>query len=289
MTQFQEFNLNFPLLTKELPSCNFSYRYHQHESSKTTLVLLVGGLGLSDLIYTHFHAFSQDFSVLSFDYPEDCKTNDDLIQGIYELLTFLDIKPWFVGQSLGGFIAQLFAIKHPELTAGFVLSNTGCLGETLSEEGTKYLLQMLESSEKSKKLLKKIPFPLFKKLIRFKINHRHGKHFPPNEKEILKMLLDIMEAQLTPSYEYHMIDLLLDLNNHFGSKAEDFHFLQEKTLLLLSEDDETFHTEVKNALIALMPSPTVHTNLTGGHLALMVNYQEYVSLVTDFIQKHEKP
>ena len=36
-------------------------------------------------------------------------------------------------------------------------------------------------------------------------------------------------------------------------------------------------------LIALMPSPTVVTDLTGGHLALMVRLEQYADLVTKFI------
>lgn len=285
MGNYITFNQEFPLLKKKLTAATFSYRYHKHPTSETTLVLLVGGLGLSDLIFSHFQGFSKDFSVLIFDYPEECTTNNELVDGIYELLTFLGVTPWFVGQSLGGFVAQLIAEKYPEITSGLVLSNTGTVGETLSPEGTDSLLKMIENSEKSKKLLKKIPFPIFLKLIRFKILHRHGKHFPPKEKEILKDCLDIMDKQLTRSFEFHMIDLLIDFQQHLGIKREKFLFLQEKTLLILSDDDETFHTEVKNALISLMPSPTVHTTLTGGHLALMVNCEEYISLITDFISK----
>ena len=37
-------------------------------------------------------------------------------------------------------------------------------------------------------------------------------------------------------------------------------------------------------LISLMPSPTVLTDLTGGHLALMVRLEQYADLVTEFIQ-----
>ena len=36
-------------------------------------------------------------------------------------------------------------------------------------------------------------------------------------------------------------------------------------------------------LIVLMPSPTVVTDLTGGHLALMVRLEQYADLVTKFI------
>ncbi len=61
--------------------------------------------------------------------------------------------------------------------------------------------------------------------------------------------------------------------------------LKDKVLLILSDDDKTFHDEVKNALIDSMPNPTVKTDLTGGHLALMVNCDEYIRIITDYINQ----
>ena len=46
----------------------------------------------------------------------------------------------------------------------------------------------------------------------------------------------------------------------------------------------TFIPAYREDLIALMPHPTVVTDLTGGHLALLVRLDEYANLVTDFIK-----
>ena len=46
----------------------------------------------------------------------------------------------------------------------------------------------------------------------------------------------------------------------------------------------TFLPACREDLIALMSSPTVVTDLTGGHLALMVRLEDYVQLVTKFIK-----
>ena len=54
-------------------------------------------------------------------------------------------------------------------------------------------------------------------------------------------------------------------------------------LLIVSEDDTPFTPACREDLIALMPSPTVVTDLTGGHLALMVRLEQYADLVTKFI------
>ena len=92
-----------------------------------------------------------------------------------------------------------------------------------------------------------------------------------------------MEQKLTKKYEIHMLNLLIDLENHFGYKKEQFQYLSDKVLLILSDDDNTFHDEVKADLINLMSSPTVVKDLKGGHLSLMVNCEEYVNIIVEYI------
>ena len=109
--------------------------------------------------------------------------------------------------------------------------------------------------------------------------------FTPQEKAIMEELCSAMLELLTKPYEYHMIDFLCDAENYFGMTEQDFTRWDDKVLLILSEDDTTFNQACKDALIAIMPNPTVVTNLTGGHLALMVRLERYAELVTEYIQK----
>ncbi len=283
MMHYSVFCNEYPIEESNINGSIFKYRHYINVDAKTTVVLLVGGLGLSDLIYTHFVRFAKNFSVITFDYSENYKTNDELCKAIADLLTKLNIKAWLVGQSFGGFVAQIIAAKYPNVVEGLVLSNTGSTSEALSERGKASLLEMIEASQKNKKLLKHMPLPLLKQLIKIKINKQHAKYFSDKEKIRLKNTLDIMDKHLTKSHELHMIDLLLDLKNHFGMKQTSFEFLNDKVLLILSDDDNTFHKEVEDALIMLMHSPTVITDLKGGHLSLLVNSQRYVKVITDYI------
>ncbi len=283
MDNYKVFCEKYPLREAELSCGRLSYRYYENINSKTTVVLLVGGLGLSDLIYTHFLKFSEHYSVLTFDYPIQYETNEKLIAVIAGLIKKLDKKVWFIGQSLGGFIAQNIAIKYPEITEGLILSNTGCASADLNETAYNSLLEMIRSSKKSKRILRCVPFSLFKKLLSKKIIKKYGRDYSEKERELLRSACDIMEKKLTKKYELHMINLLIELQNHFGSKREEFAYLAGKVLLILSEDDKTFHDEVKKALIDLMTEPTVITDLVGGHLSLMVNCDEYVRNIINFI------
>ena len=62
-----EFRKKYPTDTLTLSSGkSFSYRYYKNSQAKTTVVLLTGGIGLSDLFYLHFERFTKDFSVITF-------------------------------------------------------------------------------------------------------------------------------------------------------------------------------------------------------------------------------
>ena len=100
----------------------------------------------------------------------------------------------------------------------------------------------------------------------------------------MEELCDAMMELLTKPYEQHMIDFLVDAEHYIGMTREDFAPWEGRVLLILSEDDTTFTPACRNDLIALMPHPTVVTDLTGGHLALLVRLDEHANLVTDFIK-----
>ncbi len=285
MESYLSFCKNHPIITAKICGSDFKYRHYINENSSETLVLLVGGIGLSDLIYSHFEKLAKVFSVITFDFPESYPTNELLTEAISELLKAKNIKAWFVGQSLGGFIAQIMAQKHPEVTQGLILSNTGCLSEDMSKAAFDSLLDMLKKTEKGKKMLKMAPIGMFKKTITKTILKKYASEYNEQEKLILKELCTIMEQIITKSYEMHMLNLLIDMINHKGMKKAEFNYLNDKVLLILSDDDKTFNDDVKQALVDIMPAPTLVTDLEGGHLSLMVNCDRYIEIVANFINE----
>ena len=116
-----EFRRTYPAATFTVSSGKlFTYRYYQNPQAKATLVLLTGGIGLSDLFYKHFARFARDFSVLTFDYQLQFGDNGEFADAVAELLRHLKEKVWLVGQSLGGVVAQVIASRHPEVVEGLI-------------------------------------------------------------------------------------------------------------------------------------------------------------------------
>ena len=207
----QEFYEKYPAETMRLSTGkDFTYRYHKNENAKATLVLLTGGIGLSDLFYLHFDRFAAEFSVMTFDYQIQFSDNQEFAAAVAELLERLGIQVWLVGQSLGGIVAQIIAKKHPEVVEGLVLSNTCSLAKDMGDEAYEHLMGMIRSEEKSKKMLKWMPFGLFKRLIKIAVMKKMGPIFTPAEKAQMEGLCDAMMTLLTREYELHMADFLID-------------------------------------------------------------------------------
>ena len=87
-----EFRWTYPTATFTVSSGKtFTYRYYQNPQAKATLVLLTGGIGLSDLFYKHFARFARDFSVLTFDYQLQFGDNGEFADAVAERATSIHI------------------------------------------------------------------------------------------------------------------------------------------------------------------------------------------------------
>ncbi len=175
----------------------FTYRYYQNPQAKATLVLLTGGIGLSDLFYKHFARFARDFSVLTFDYQLQFGDNGEFADAVAELLRHLKEKVWLVGQSLGGVVAQVIASRHPEVVEGLVLSNTCSLSGNMSKAGYQDLMKIIESQRKFKKWLAFLPFPLIKRMMRWAVMKKKTDGFTAQEKAAMEELCGAMMELLT--------------------------------------------------------------------------------------------
>ncbi len=285
MQEFQEFEKNYPRRTMLISEKEFSYRYY--ENGDTTLVLLTGGLGFSDLFFTHYKVFSKKYSVLTFDYPYGFPTNIELADAIAELINKLGIKKvYLVGQSYGGLIGQVIAKFHPEVVEGLIFSNTGSLSSSMGSEGKICMNDMIMGLRKTVRILKFLPISLLKPIMLKKLMG-HIKDLTDENKIFMSELFQYAVKILTSRHELHMCRLMIDLNNQWDMTAKDFILFKDKVLLILSNDDATFNNEVKQSLIDIMPNPIVKTGISGGHLALFLKIEDYVKIVEDFVDSRE--
>ncbi len=280
-SDFEQFNKTYPLQCKQVNGLTFHYRLGG--SGEKVIVLLVGGLGISDAFHNHFISFAKSFTVLTFDYPAETCRNSILADGIAELVSTLGFnKVFLVGQSYGGLIAQVITKRHPEKVAGLILSNTGCLDADMDEDAKCSMLRITKGLRKTILLTRLAPVSLLRGVF-LKRMDKQFIHCTPNEKKYLTDLFQYIFTRLTKRHEYNMCSLMIDLKNEVEISKNDYSYLDKKVLLLLSEDDQTFGDRVKQALIKMMPNPVVNTGISGGHLALLIKIDLYIQAVTHFI------
>ncbi|NLO84839.1 MAG: hypothetical protein GX096_05355 [Clostridiales bacterium] len=133
MSSLQEFYKAYPQQKMQLDDAEFCYRYHKNPKSQATIVLLTGGIGLSDLFY-------KKFSVITFDYQlqyaniadfcdavakvllilseDDHTFNDDVKQSLIKIMP----NPKVITNLTGGYLALLVRLdKYEEQVTDFIL------------------------------------------------------------------------------------------------------------------------------------------------------------------------
>lgn len=116
-----------------------------HLNEKPTVVLIHGGLGFDHgYLRTGMDPLSIEFNLIYWDMrgqgrsegvPYDTITLEQCADDAKALCDYLGIKKaFFLGHSAGGFVAQLVALRHPEVVKGLVLCDTSSGRDFTPEE-----------------------------------------------------------------------------------------------------------------------------------------------------------
>ena len=120
--ELKAFQYTHPFSTTIVDGIEVNYLLCGNESSKITLVYLVGGTGFSVVWFNHIKQMEKDYRILTFDYPEQINDMEQLADFTIRFVAQLKIQnPLFLGASLGGFLAQLIMRKYPNDDASYGL------------------------------------------------------------------------------------------------------------------------------------------------------------------------
>lgn len=249
------------------------------EGSKV-LVFLAGGTGMSELWFPYITALENEYRILTFDYPDDLRTNDVLAHGIAGLLDVLDIpKAVFIGASYGGCLAQILAEKYPERTDALILMSTAALSEsTISTLKMKYE----KMADPIMWTLKHIPYGALKSLT-YRSYLKHVDHATIDEYAYIKSEFRHVVSNYTREQDALMRGLLIDLLYTEPHVRDDFAYLDGRVMLLLPKKNKAFVRELHKNLIEMMTDPKVIDQIEGGHLAEMLHVEDYVQAIEEFM------
>lgn len=257
-----------------------SYLLCGNPDSRYTLVYLVGGTGLSTVWFHHILEMENDYRILTFDYPMELENLEEVADFSIALTEQLKLENLvFIGASLGGFIGQLIARKHPDKVAGLGLFSTCSLSEnSINDLKKQYRIYGLLYV-----MTKILPYSWLKKLFCNISKKQIGlEDESPEDKKYMEDLFEWVYSNYTRAFDLHMTGLCISVTSLTPITPAQFHEISDRTLLVLPKDDKAFSKEAQRDLLEMLPDARL-VRINGGHTATLYRVEEYVKATREFL------
>ena len=274
----KEFEAAHPSETITVDGAKYRYVTSGAEGGKT-LVFLNGGMNTLEMWLDYVDDLARDYRVLLFDYPQELRTNQELVVGMHAFFKVLGVEqPIFVGASDGGMVAQIYVQKFPGETGGLILVSTGGMdAETLKSLKRKYFLAPLMLW-----YMKHCNYEKLKPTL-IKAGMSHLRDESPEEVAYAQNMFETIFKDFKQEKDVHISSLLADLMNQTPVTADDFAALEGKILLILPDQD-FFSGKMQQDLIKLMHEPKI-SYVSGGHLSTVLKADDYIRTIREFLGK----
>ncbi len=257
-----------------------TYRYVRSGAGQgRAVVLLNGGMNVLEMWLDYVEPLAQKCDVLLFDYPEQLRTNQEVVAGMHAFFAKLGIeKPIFVGASDGGMVAQIYTQKYPTEVGGLVLVSTGGMdAATLKTLKKQYFFAPVAlwilahcNYEKMKPRL-------------IKLGMSHLRDESAEEVAYAQGMFETIFKDYEQAHDVHITGLLADLMNQTPVTEADFATLAGRILLILPDQD-FFSGQMQQDLIKLMHDPKI-AYVAGGHLGTVLKADDYVKTILAFLDE----
>lgn len=273
----KKFQANHTYETMVVDGSHFRYVLQGKAGSKT-LVLLNGGMNTLEMWMGYVDALTEDYQVLLFDYPQELRTNQELVVGMHAFFEKLGIaKPIFIGASDGGMVSQIYTQKYHDQVGGLILISTGGMdAATLKSLKKKYFFAPLMLF-----YMKHCNYEKLKPTL-IKAGMGHMRNESPEQVAYARDMFETIFKDYRQEKDVHISGLLADLMNQTPVTADDFADLKGKILLILPDQD-FFSGSMQQDLIRLMHDPQIKY-VSGGHLSTVLQVDDYVSAICAFLQ-----
>ncbi|MBP1137886.1 pimeloyl-ACP methyl ester carboxylesterase [Arthrobacter sp. PvP023] len=252
------------------------WRYLAGGSGDQVLLLPSGGTRMPDMYLLLIEALERDFRVLAPAYPAGAGIAG-LADGLAAILDAEGVKQADVlGSSFGGFVAQVFARRHPERVRRLVLANTG--GPAAAP------LPVLP-------LLIRFLAVLPEDAVRFLTGWNWRRWFVPGANDDPKFWDALLGDILSRLGKEDLLSALREMNDFAHLPAEAVQGVPASgtppapVLLIESERDEAFPPRARAALRALYPAAEVRLFAGAGHGVMATRTAEYVGAVREFLRR----
>ena len=266
--------------TVTVDGAQFRYIMNGNTNGKT-LVFLNGGMNTLEMWMDYVGGLSGDCRVLLFDYPQELRTNQELVVGMHAFFKWLGIEaPIFVGASDGGMVAQIYVQRYPGETGGLILISTGGMdANTLKSLKRKYFFAPMMLW-----YMKHCNYEKLKPRL-IKAGMSHIRNESAEEIACAQDMFETIFKDYKQEKDVHISGLLADLMNQKPVTESDFAALEGKILLILPDQD-FFSGKMQEDLIKLMHNPQI-SYVSGGHLSTVLKTDGYIRTIRSFLNSTE--
>lgn len=275
LAQFQAFRRAFPYQEVTLDGVTWSYltggqAKQSGGPDEPPVLLLSGALAIPDISWNTIVNVAARHRVIVPAYPP-VPTMAALADGIAAILRREGVEQAHVmGGSYGGFVAQIFARRHPQLTRSLVLSHT-------QPPYTKADARMRGFA----RMLRWLPMGLVRWLMR-----RTFRSMMPEQSAETACLLAIYDELIAHALGKADVVAILERMADFSAQSfapEDLSGWPGKVLLVFGDNDPATPADVRQRLASLYPGCQVHLFAGTGHTASVTHQDEYLSVIDGFL------
>lgn len=264
---------------KHLTVDGASWKYISCGRGEEALLLLTGGTGIAEVMALVFMPLENEYRIICPTYPP-VTTMEQLADGIVRILESEETRNVnILGQSFGGMLAQVIVHKYREKVSKLILSHTTTTSPPVDQT---IKSKKLKKIERLLKVLSFLPPWMFRFIFRRSIS-KMVSVMNTEEREFWDAYFHEMISHTTKEELASINKCMLDFGQNYTFSKDDLANWTGKILILESDNDPSFHPSEHEAIKKLYPQAGVHTFQGTGHLTLIVNREESISAVRDFL------
>jgi proline-specific peptidase len=252
------------------------------------LVLLHGFGAKKEVWMAQVGALSKDFKVITYDCrssgkserPKDPYTIDTLVDDLKGLLDFLKIeKAHLMGQSMGGWVTQNFALKYPEYANKLILVGTNHKGAGIHMmEGSMSRFFELRKENKEQAFWDYCKLTHFRAFIKeMKADPQKKFHGLWSAEDLIK---ETTEDQMTP-HDYKFLADAIDTHDTTDKLSQ----IPHPTLLIAASNDKLSPKLVMDELNENLPNSRIEFIDKAGHHVFLEYAPQVNKLILDFLNE----
>jgi pimeloyl-ACP methyl ester carboxylesterase len=270
LEQFKAFLAAYPYRFITLDGMDWAYiAAEQHGDD---LLVLSGALCAPEVSWKTIARLAEKYRVIAPEYPP-VKSMDRLVDGIAAILREAGVaRVHVLGGSYGGFVAQVFVRRHPEMTRSLVLSHT--------------LPPYPESAARVKKLMRWFAL-LPEGALRWLMGKRLSGLLPektPETAVLYATFQEMLRFRLTKADLMALMWRTVDFTSREFTPS-DLAGWPGRVSLVLADDDPSTPEDVRARLQALYPDAKMHLFHGGGHATSVARQNEYLAVIDEFLRE----